>query len=77
MFNSFFRHPLSAQRPSFRHILLSLLASPDRALFIPPEALRTHTLARVLGAPLEAGENMYSDLRDRYLVEDGVYQNVN
>lgn len=71
-----FRHPLSVQRPSFRYILLSLLDTPNRVFFIPQQALRTHKLARVLGAPLEVGENMYNDLRDRYLVDD-LYQNVN
>ena len=35
-------------------------------LNIPEEDSSTNPLAGVLGAPLEAGENMYSELQKRY-----------
>ena len=76
MTNSF-RNPLAADRPEFRQILLSLLDNPDGVLSIPQEDLETHQLAGVLGSVLEAGENMYCGLRDRYLETDGDYQEVN
>ena len=61
------RNPIAASRPSFREIFLSLLDTPEDVLSIPPEALDTHHLAGIIGSPLEAGENMYIDLRDKYL----------
>jgi len=36
-------------------------------LAIPKDARATHAQARVLGAPLEAGEQMYHDLQQTYL----------
>ena len=61
------RNPVAGSRPVFRDILLPLLDKPESVLSIPPEALDTHHLAGVLGSPLEAGENMYRDLRYTYL----------
>ena len=57
---------MAAQRPSFRDLLLALLDDTKVVLSITPEALDTHSHAGVLGSPLEAGENMYRDLQDRY-----------
>ena len=53
-------------RPEFREVLLSLLGNPEEMTSIPLEALDSHPLAGVLGSPLEAGENMYSDLQSQY-----------
>ena len=61
------RNPVASQRPSFREILLSLLGTPETVLSIPQEDLETHLLAGMLGSPLEAGENMYCDLQNRYV----------
>ena len=61
---------MAAQRPSFRELLLALLGDPKTVLSIPQEALHTHNLAGVLGSPLAAGENLYSDLRNRYFLID-------
>ena len=36
-------------------------------LNIPEEDSSTNPLAGVLGAPLEAGENMYTNLQKRYI----------
>ena len=64
------RNPVAAGRPSFREIFLSLLDTAENVLSIPPEALDSHSLAGVIGSPLEVGENMYTDLRDKYLITD-------
>ena len=69
-----YRNPVAGSRPAFREIFLSLLDSPENVLSIPPEALDTHHLAGVIGSPLETGENMYADLRDRYLGTDHDYE---
>ena len=61
-----YRNPVAASRPGFREIFLSLLNTPENVLSIPPKALDTHHLAGIIGSPLEAGENMYIDLRDKY-----------
>ena len=61
------RNPNAANRPRFREILLSLAENSDRVLSIPREALKTHHLAGVLGSPLEAGNEMYTYLRDGYI----------
>ena len=76
VFNLLHRNPVAARRPSFRDILLGLLDKPDAVLSIPPEALDTHHLAGVLGSPLEAGENMYKDLQNRYLDNNDDYQEI-
>ena len=61
-----YRSPVAAQRPSFRELLLALLDDPKVVLSIPPETIGANPLAGVLGSQLEAGENMYRDLQDRY-----------
>ena len=65
-----YRNPVAASRPGFREIFLSLLDTPEMVLSIPPEVLDSHPLAGVIGSPLEVGENMYTDLRDKYLNTD-------
>ncbi len=62
----FFRHPDTKFRPSFRDIVIALNGSIVNVLSIPEEDSSTHPLARVLGATLEAGENMYIQLQIRY-----------
>ena len=64
------RHPETSQRPSFRDIVLTLVGSEKMVLNIPEEDSSANPLAGVLGAPLEAGENMYSELFKRYLDAD-------
>ena len=60
------RHSESSQRPGFRDIVLMLVGSEKMVLSIPEEDSSTNPLAGVLGAPLEAGKNMYSQLQNRY-----------
>lgn len=61
------RHPQTMMRPSFREVMLTLVDSEGKVLSIPEEDSSTHPLAGVLGAHLEAGENMYQGLQRRYL----------
>lgn len=70
------RNPVASCRPPFRELLLTLLNNPEEVLSIPPGTLGTHHLAGVLGSPLEAGESLYRDLRDRYLQMDDDYQEL-
>ena len=45
---------------------MSLSQDQDIVLCVPEEAASTHPQAAVLGAPLEAGENMYIELQRSY-----------
>ena len=53
------------ERPGFRDILLSLLEDEQTVLSIPKD-IGSNSLAAVLGAPLEAGFNMYTELQTMY-----------
>ena len=68
-FHSFImcRNPIARERPSFQNIVLLLNQSEQVLLEIPEEALSSHPQAGELGAPLEAGQNMYSELQRTYL----------
>ena len=63
---SYNRHPGTSQRPSFHDIVLTLVGSEEMVLNIPEKDSSTNPLAGVLGAPLEAGENMYTELQMKY-----------
>ena len=64
--NFCFRNPEPRERPDFNDIML-LLLQPDKSILVIPEKdLGTHPQAGVLGAPLEAGEGMYTDLQKSY-----------
>ena len=60
------RHPSSSDRPKFREMVLILISNEGEVLHVPQEALDTHRMAGELGAPLEAGEDMYPDLQMTY-----------
>ena len=45
---------------------MALMNNEDTVLRIPKEDAGTHSLAAVLGAPLEAGQHMYPDLQELY-----------
>ena len=57
----------SHNRPQFRDIHLILSQNDEHVLKIPDKDLQTHSQAGVLGAPLEAGENMYIDIQKTYV----------
>ena len=63
LLNAMFRHPEVVDRPSFREVVQALLEHEDSLLHIPPEALSSHSQAGMLGAPLEAGTLMYTDVQ--------------
>ena len=62
-----FRNPIARERPTFDEIALLLNQSEQVVLEIPNEALSSHPQAGQLGAPLEAGENMYLELQHTYV----------
>ena len=57
---------MPSERPGFRDMLLSLLENKSVVLRVPPEEATSHPQAAVLGAPLEAGEGMYTTLQNIY-----------
>ena len=59
------RHPDKVQRPGFRKILLALLEKEETVLHIPNDMV-TNSQTAVLGAPLEAGFNLYPQLQSVY-----------
>lgn len=61
------RNPNTSSRIEFRDILIQMMASEEQLLEIPEDALISHELAGVLGAPVEAGQNMYIDLQQTYM----------
>ena len=69
----FCRDPIAGSRPRFREIAIVLTGNPRDVLSIPQEALDAHKLAGVLGSPLEVGKNIYSDLQNKYCLEN-VYE---
>ena len=60
------RNPDAHLRPQFRDIHLSLCQYDEHVLTIPNEAFSTHPQAGILGASLEAGQDMYIDLQTMY-----------
>lgn len=60
------RNPEKNLRPMFRDIFLTLVENHEEVFLIPQDALHSHQLAGVLGAPEEAGDRMYLDLRRTY-----------
>ena len=64
----FCRNPETHSRPKFGDIVQSLRQPKEIVLVISDEAHLTHPQAGVLGAPLEAGENMYIELQKTYTV---------
>ena len=62
------RHPDPKKRPGFNDIMLVLLQNDQSLLNIPEEDLSSHPQAGVLGASLEAGENVYKTLQNMYIM---------
>ena len=54
------------QRPGFRDTLLALLENEQEVMSIPRMDIGSNSLAVVLGAPLDAGFNMYTELQTKY-----------
>ena len=56
----------SSSRPTPHDIVLALMENEETVLRIPSDDAGTHSMAATLGAPLEAGDNMYRDLQGLY-----------
>ena len=54
------------RRPGFRDILLSLLEDEEEILRMPRDAVGSNSLVAVLGASLDAGFNLYTELQTKY-----------
>lgn len=65
------RAPEIENRPTFRDVLLSLIAKERKVLHIPEADSSTHSYAARLGAPLEAGNGMYRTLQNCYISPAG------
>ena len=64
------RHPYPLHRPDFKIILLYLLGDEANLLHIPVSDAATSQEASELGRALSAGEHMYSDLQQTYLLQN-------
>ena len=62
-----YRNPDKSARPQFREIVQTLSQSEDELLFVPEGVTRAHPQASVLGAPLEAGRDLYTQLQNTYM----------
>ena len=62
-----YRNSDKSARPQFREIVQTLSQSEDELLFIPEEVTRGHPQASILGAPLEAGRDLYTQLQNAYM----------
>ncbi len=61
------RHPQAGSRLSFSDLLQSLSRPETELLHWTGEDTKTHPQAAVLGAPLEAGKDLYPDLQRAYV----------
>ena len=62
------RHPQPESRPTFTNILVSLQRPDFQLLKWTPEDIATiNESARILGAPLEEGECLYTELQNTYI----------
>ena len=60
------RHPETASRPSFPQVVETLSEPDFELLSWKEEDLTVHPHAAVLGAPLEAGNELYPELQKAY-----------
>ena len=67
------RHPDKHARPTFTQLLEALHYSEVRLLSWSEKDLSIHPQAAMLGAPLEAGENLYTELQIIYLESHNTY----
>ena len=68
MYNNYVcRHPEKSSRPSFHSLCQSLDGEPATLLQWREEDTQCHLQASLLGAELEAGKNLYTELQQLYL----------
>ena len=61
------RHPDKSSRPQFLEVGEVLSLPEHELLSIPEEEGRVHPQATLLGAPLEAGKQLYLELQKSYI----------
>ena len=64
------RHPDTASRPTFSELCQSLSQSESELLGWSEEDMSIHPQAAVLGAPLEAGKDLYRELQEMHISRD-------
>ena len=57
------RHPQASSQPTFSQLLQALCQPEIELLSWSEEDMRVHPQAAVLGAPLEAGKDLYPELQ--------------
>ena len=62
-----YRNSDKSARPQFREIVKTLSQPEHELLHIPEEVSKGHPQASILGAPLEAGSNLYTELQNTYM----------
>ena len=60
------RHPEGSSRPSFQSLCETLTGNPAALLHWEEDDSQCHPQANSLGAPLEAGKLLYSELQETY-----------
>ena len=60
------RHPKTSERPTFATLVFKLSQPDCKVLYFLASDEGIHRQASVLGAPLEAGQNLYLDLQNMY-----------
>ena len=64
------RHPDTVSRPTFSELYQALSQPESELLDWSEEDVRVHSQAAVLGAPLEAGKDLYRELQERHISRD-------
>ena len=62
----FCRHPDASCRPQPRDLLLALVRDVDELMEVPVEDVPAGSQAAVLGAPLNAASQLYTQLQNMY-----------
>ena len=70
MFLSCCRHPDTASRPAFSELYQAVSQSESELLGWSEDDVRVHPQAAVLGAPLEAGKDLYRELQEMHISRD-------
>ena len=63
----YYRNPDKSSRPDFAELVHTLSSPVTDLLSWSEEDMRVHPQAAVLGAPLEAGKDLYPELQGTYM----------
>lgn len=70
MFLLCYRHPDTVSRPTFSELNQALSQPESELLGWSEEDMSVHPQAAVLGAPLEAGKDLYRELQEMHISRD-------